>query len=208
MRRLRVPSVALTLIMVFAVLYGCALLNRDPIASFNATPTTGPSPLLVEINASSSIDPDGDVLTYAWEFGDGSFGNGMAVMHTYVAEGQYVIRLTATDSQGKHGTTVQTIWVVQSSDLPQAIFTASPSSGGTPLTAAFNAAASTDPNGTIMTYMWSYGDGSTGSGVSVLHTYAAEGAYTATLTITDNDGFTDTMSMLIVVIDGGQGGCS
>ena len=207
-RRLRVLSVGLTLIMAFAILYGCALFNRAPIASFNVVPTTGPSPLLVEVNASSSIDPDGDTLIYAWDFDDGSFGSGVALTHTYTADGQYTIRLTVTDSQGQQGTTVQTIWIIQPSDLPEASFTASPSSGGTPLTAAFNAAASTDPNGTIVTYRWSYGDGSTGSGVSVLHTYAVEGTYMATLTVTDDEGFSDTMSMLIVVIDGGQGGCS
>ncbi len=208
MRRLRVLSVGLTLIMVFAVLYGCALFNRAPIASFNVVPTTGSSPLLVEVNASSSIDPDDDILTFAWDFGDGSFGSGVMLTHTYTDNGQYTIQLTVTDSQGQQGTTAQTIWVIQPSDLPEAIFTASPSSGGTPLTAAFNAAASSDPNGTIMTYMWSYGDGSTGSGVSVLHTYAVEGTYMATLTVTDDEGFSNTMSMLIVVIDGGQGGCS
>lgn len=208
MRKLRVLAVGLTLIMVFAVLYGCALFNRAPIAYFNVVPTTGSSPLFVEVNASSSIDPDGDILTYAWDFSDGAFGSGVTLTHTYTVDGQYTIRLTVTDSQGQQGTTAQTIWVIQPSDLPEASFTASPSSGGTPLTAAFNAAASTDPNGTIMTYLWSYGDGSTGSGVSVLHTYAAEGTYMATLTVTDDEGFSDTTSMLIVVIDGGQGGCS
>ena len=208
MRTLRILSVGLALIVIFATLYGCALFNRAPIASFNVAPTTGPSPLFVEVNASSSIDPDGDILTYTWDFGDGSFGSGATQTHTYEADGQHTIRLTVTDSQGQQGTSAQTIWVIQPSNLPEASFTASPSSGGTPLTAAFNAAASTDPNGIIMTYMWSYGDGSTGSGVSVLHTYAAEGTYKATLTVTDDEGFSDSMSMVIVVIDGGQGGCS
>ena len=207
MRRLRVLSVGLTLIMVLAILYGCALSNRAPIASFNVVPTNGPSPLFVEVNASSSIDPDSDLLIYAWDFGDGSFGSGVTLTHTYAADGQYTIRLTVTDSQGQQGMTAQTIWVIQPSDLPEASFMPSPSSGGTPLTVAFNAAASIDPNGTIMTYSWSYGDGSTGSGVSVLHTYSVEGTYTAILTVMDDEGFSDTMSMLIVVIDGGQGGC-
>ncbi|MFC2078965.1 PKD domain-containing protein [Candidatus Bipolaricaulota bacterium] len=208
MRRLRALSAGLALIMVVGALYGCALFNRAPIASFDAVPTTGPSPLSVEVNASSSFDPDGDALTYAWDFGDGTFGSGVAATHTYTADGQYTIRLTVMDSQGQSGTTAQTVWVIQAGNMPEASFTASPSSGGTPLTAAFNAAASTDSNGTIVTYVWSYGDGSTGSGVSVVHTYATEGSYTCTLTVTDDEGFSDAMSMLIVVIDGGQGGCT
>ena len=143
MRTLRILSVGLALIVMFATLYGCALFNRAPIASFNVAPTTGPSPLFVEVNASSSIDPDGDILTYTWDFGDGSFGSGATQTHTYEADGQHTIRLTVTDSQGQQGTSAQTIWVIQPSNLPEASFTASPSSGGTPLTAAFNAAAST-----------------------------------------------------------------
>ncbi|MEE8593664.1 MAG: hypothetical protein V3T03_06015, partial [Candidatus Bipolaricaulota bacterium] len=62
MRTLRILSLGLALIVIFATLYGCALFNRAPIASFNVAPTTGPSPLFVEVNASSSIDPDGDIL--------------------------------------------------------------------------------------------------------------------------------------------------
>lgn len=58
-----------------------------------------------------------------------------------------------------------------------------------------------------MSYHWAFGDGVTATGVSPLHTYAAEGSYTAMLTVTDDDGLSDTMTMVIVVIDSGQGGC-
>lgn len=206
MQRFRVLAAMFVMGSVFAALVGCTLLNSAPIASFDAT--TGSAPLVVQVNAATSFDPDGDSLTFAWDFGDGTFGAGISAAHTYPAIGQYVIKLTATDSQGQQSTTVQTIWVIEVSDLPEANFTASPSSGGTPLTVAFNAASSTDPNGSIKTYTWSYGDGGTGEGVSVIHSYAIEGTYTAILTVTDDEGLSDTMSMLIVVINGGQGGCS
>ena len=208
MRRLQRLATVLVMSGVLAALYGCTLLNSVPIASFGATPTTGPAPLVVQVNAGTSLDPDGDSLTFSWNFGDGTFGAGITGSHTYSATGQYVITLTATDSQGQQSSAMQTIWVIEASDLPEASFTASPSSGGTPLTVAFNAAASSVPNGSIVSYTWAYGDGSTGSGVSVIHSYAFEGTYTATLTVTDDQGFSDTMSMLIVVVNGGQGGCS
>lgn len=208
MRCIRGLAAVLVMILVFTALFGCALFNSAPIASFVATPSTGSTPLVVQVNASTSIDPDGDNLTFAWDFGDGSFGAGTSAAHTYATPGQYVLKLTATDSQGQQSSAVQTIWVIEATDLPEASFSASPSSGGTPLTVAFNAAASSDPNGSIKSYLWTYGDGSTGSGVSVIHSYVSEGTYMATLTVKDDEGFTDTMSMLIVVIDGGQGGCS
>ncbi|MCK5828113.1 PKD domain-containing protein [Candidatus Bipolaricaulota bacterium] len=208
MRRLQRLTMVLVMSGVLAALYGCTLLNSVPIASFDVTPTTGPAPLVVQVNAGTSLDPDGDSLTFSWDFGDGTFGAGATGSHTYLATGQYAITLTATDFQGQQSSAVQTIWVIEASDLPEASFTASPSSGGTPLTVSFNAAASGVANGSIVSYTWSYGDGSTGSGVSVIHSYAFEGTYTATLTVTDDQGFSDTMSLLIVVISGGQGGCS
>ena len=208
MRRLQRLTMVLVMSGVLAALYSCTLLNNAPIASFDATPTTGPAPLVVQVNAGTSLDPDGDSLIFSWDFGDHTFGAGTAGAHTYSATGQYVITLTTTDSQGEQSSAVQTIWVIEASDLPEASFTVSPSSGGTPLTVALNAAASSASNGSVVSYTWSYGDGSTGSGVSVIHSYAFEGTYTATLTVKDDQGFSDTMSMLIVVISGGQGGCS
>ena len=54
----------------------------------------------------------------------------------------------------------------------------------------FDAGASTDPDGTIATYAWSFGDNSTGTGRTTSHTYSAVGTYTARLTVTDNAGAT------------------
>ena len=194
--------------LLLLALIGCSFFNGAPIASFNATPTTGSAPLVVQVNAASSLDPDGDVLTFSWDFGDGTVGSGVSASHPYSTSGQYEIELTVTDLLGQQSSVSQTIWVIEASEFPEASFSASPSSGGTPLTVAFNAAASSAVNGSIATYSWTYGDGGTGSGVSVIHSYAYEGTYTATLTVTDDEGLADTMSLLIVVINGGQGGCS
>ena len=64
--------------------------------------------------------------------------------------------------------------------------------GATGLTASFNGSGSSDPDGSVTGYAWNFGDGSTGSGVTPSHTYAAAGTYTAQLTVTDNQGATGT----------------
>jgi fibronectin type 3 domain-containing protein len=85
--------------------------NDPPVASFTATPPSGPAPLAVSFNASASSDVDGTISTYAWNFGDGNFGSGITVSHTYNATGNYTAVLTVTDNLGANGTHQVTISV-------------------------------------------------------------------------------------------------
>jgi hypothetical protein len=66
-------------------------------------------------------------------------------------------------------------------------------------TVAFSAAASIDPNGSVVSYEWSFGDGTTGAGVNASHTYTQDGIYSVSVSITDNDGLTDTVTTTITV---------
>ena len=86
---------------------------------------------------------------------------------------------------------------------PTASFTANPISGYAPVAVSFNASSSSDPDGTIVSYSWAFGDGATGTGVSPSHTYTSAGTYTVRLTVTDN-GITaerDSTSMTITALD-------
>lgn len=85
---------------------------------------------------------------------------------------------------------------------PTAAFAATPANGQAPLTVAFDAAASSDPDGSITGYAWTFGDGATGSGPTTSHTYQAAGGYTATLTVTDNRGATGQTTREITVTSG------
>ncbi|HAK96653.1 MAG TPA: hypothetical protein DCM87_17090, partial [Planctomycetes bacterium] len=120
---------------------------------------------------------------------------GMDVVHTYTDVGTYVATVTVADDMGDTGTAGVTI----TADLaPTAVISVAPLVGRAPLEVTFSAAGSSD-DGTITGYEWDFGDGATASGVDAVHTYAAEGEYTATLTVTDNFGSTGTASVTITV---------
>ena len=88
-----------------------------------------------------------------------------------------------------------------SNSPPNAVATANPSSGPAPLSVTFYASGSSDPDaGNVLTYSWNFGDGTpAASGVSVTHTYSAQGAYAATLTVNDGKGGTDSATVNIAV---------
>ena len=81
--------------------------NVIPIASFTASAAGGTASL----NASGSIDPDGSIAQYQWDFGDGSTGSGVNISHPYTQSGTYTITLSITDNSGARTKTFQKLTV-------------------------------------------------------------------------------------------------
>lgn len=74
--------------------------NTPPLAVAAASPTSGPAPLDVVFDGSSSTDADGAIVSYQWAFGDGAFATGATAQHTYLSSGTYTATLTVTDDRG------------------------------------------------------------------------------------------------------------
>ena len=165
--------------------------NVLPTAAFTSNSTN----LNATFNAGGSTDSDGTIVGYAWTFGDGTTGTGVAPTHTYATANTYTVSLTVTDNSGGTNTISHPITVSAANVLPTAAFT----SNSTNLNATFNAGGSTDTDGTIVGYAWMFGDGTTGTGVAPTHTYATANTYTVSLTVTDNSGGTNTISHPITV---------
>jgi PKD repeat protein len=85
---------------------------------------------------------------------------------------------------------------------PVASFTVSPTSGDAPLTVTFDAAASSDPDGSITSYDWAFGDGGASTGVTTSHVFAAAGTFTVTLTVRDDDGAAGAATRNVTVSGG------
>ncbi len=176
--------------------------HKAPIASFTFTPATGVVPLHVAFDGSASSDPDGTIVGYSWDFGDGQQGSGAKVSHTYSTPGTYTVTLNVTDNDGDMNSTTQTL-TAKVNQPPTAVFTLTPTTGIVPLHVTCDASASSDPDDSIVGYAWDFGDGQHGSGVNVTHTYSTAGSYTLTLTVTDSGGLTGSISHTLSVSSGG-----
>jgi len=173
--------------------------NRPPVANFTEPAHTVYSSENIHFDASESHDPDGTIVSYSWDFGDGNTATGVSVSHSYAASGEYTVTLTVTDDDG--ATDIITATKTVKNRAPVASFTETAEVVDTEETISFDASDSSDPDGTIVDYLWDFGDGTEGSGVSVQHAYSQDGTYTVTLTVTDNDGATDTTEATKTVLN-------
>ena len=143
---------------------------------------------------STSSDPDGSIASNSWTFGDGVTSAAQSPSHTYAAAGTYTVTLTVTDNQGATSSVSHSVTVSAPNQPPTAAFTSSCSM----LTCAFTNTSS-DPDGSIASSAWSFGDGGSSGAQNPSHTYGAGGTYTVTLTVTDNQGATSSTSQSVTI---------
>jgi thiol-disulfide isomerase/thioredoxin len=117
-RRLNATAGLVAVLSIALLVSGCIEINRPPIASFDRTPFAGDAPLAVFFDASASVDPDGEVSAYTWDFGDGSTDSGVTVTHTYTRSGTYEVTLTVVDGRGKEASAIRAISVSAPTEEP------------------------------------------------------------------------------------------
>jgi PKD repeat protein len=162
--------------------------NLSPVADA-AGPYSGTEGEAISFDGSGSVDSDGTIVSYLWDFGDGETSTDQNPMHVYEQDGTYQVTLTVTDDDSAEDS--DTTQAIVADTQPLASFSASPTSGITPLTVTFTD-SSTSYDG-IVSWLWDFGDGGTSSNKNPTHTYT-QGRYTVTLTITESDGDTDTLT--------------
>ena len=157
--------------------------NHPPSAYLTISPSSGPPPLTVTLDASASRDADGSIATYQWDFGSGVTANGRTVEHTYTETGVFVVRLTVADDDG--ATAYGSGRIVVNSP-PLARIVADPVDGKAPVMVAFDAMESADEDGEIVSYEWDFDGADRASGATAEYTFAEPGVYEVRLTVTDD----------------------
>ncbi|MFC2082438.1 PKD domain-containing protein [Candidatus Bipolaricaulota bacterium] len=180
-----------------------------PIASFQISPPEpGPGDVIVA-NGTSSLDLDGLIESFAWDFdGDGSTDSTAPIAeHTFALAGVYTLTLTVTDNDGNSDSATKTIEVgSQPAALagvipPIADFAYLPAEPGPGDVILFNATLSSDLDGQIVSYAWDFnGDGEADSSAAIVdYSFAEDGAYDVSLTVTDDSGSSDTLTLQVVI---------
>lgn len=163
------------------------VINTTPTVSIN--PISGPKKNQPISFSAYAVDANGDVLTYAWDFGDGTTSVEEKPVHTYIKSGTFTVTLVVNDGE------VDSI----SSTYPVTIINTMPVANGAgayegvkgvPVT--FDASASTDAEHDTLSYRWDFGDGTSGTGVSPSHTYSKGGRFKVKLVV--NDGEVDSLT--------------
>jgi len=187
--------------------------SHPPVADFIYAPDRPHANDPVFFDASSSSDPDGEIVSYSWDFdGDGEEdATGKAASYVFIAAGGHEVSLTVTDDDGNTDAITKTIevspaptgGVTRGFQPPIADFSYTPGNPSANDPVLFDASSSSDPDGEIVSYAWDFdGDGSVDStDVSTEYTFPSSGSYEVSLTVTDNDRNTDTVTYTIEVGD-------
>ncbi len=143
----------------------------------------------------ASMDSDGEIVAYDWDFGDGQSSAQANPVHTYSSAGSYTVNLTVTDNDGMTSSVEKLVVVNDGSNAPVASFNYAIAQNTVTFTDG-----SSDSDGSITAWQWTFGDGNSSAQANPQHTYSSAGTYTVILTVTDNDGNTDSASAVIQIL--------
>ena len=178
-------------------IYLLSITTSEPPTANAGLDVAGTEDQSVTFDGSGSNDPEGDPLTYVWDFGDGNNieTSNPVVSHTYAHGGSFPVNLTVLDGSGNNATDTVMALVSEVNDTPIAE-ASGPYTGVAGQSVVLDASASSDfdnldataANDQVLEYTWDFGDGTppiVTSDATSDHTYAAVGQYTVTLTVSD-----------------------
>jgi len=139
-----------------------------------------------------SNDADGNIVAWRWDMGDGGIIDLRNHTHAYVEAGMYNITLTVWDDDGGNASKTKQI-IINENEPPDAVFVVDSNTANVGDKIEFHD-ASIDIDGEVVSWNWSFGDGSTSNERNPVHVYKHKGDYTVTLTVKDDDGAVSSYS--------------
>ena len=141
----------------------------------------------------ASTPGSGTITGWSWSFGDGGSSTSQNPLHSYSTPGIYTVTLSVTADDGGADSEIKTEYITVTSPVvnPTADFSGTPTAGDATLAVSFSD-ASTPGSGNVTGWSWSFGDGGSSTSQNPLHSYSTPGIYTVTLSVTADDGGSDS----------------
>lgn len=192
-------------VLFFTFILGCGDKHKEknhaPVAGAGG-PYAGAEDFPLELDGSRSDDADNDSLVYTWDFGDGTKGEGVKPLHIYTEDGNFSVCLTVSDGQSISSPSCTTAAIFDTDlNFPPVAQAGEDKVVDLGAEAVFDGSSSYDFDGEIASYSWDFGDGVSGEGAVVTHTYMDFGTYTAVLTVADDKGAQTADTLLVAVVD-------
>ncbi len=158
----------------------------DPLANFTAANSSGCGPLTVNFTDNST-----DAVAWNWNFSDGSTSTDQNPTHQFINQGPYNVSLIVTDMNGCTDTLTNSDMVMVTGSIPGLEITST--AGCDSLVVQFNDIST--PAGSVLSWNWDFGDGTSSTQQNPIHIYQNAGAYDVSITITDDAGCTNSNLM-------------
>jgi len=178
--------------------YRLIVVNTPPVAEIVPIPRIAPMQE-ISLDGSLSYDRDGKIQSAVWDLGDGSpVKKGLKIKHAYKNPGRYNVILTITDDTNTANNTTTATQIIAVNFPPE------PNAGKNILacnqTVSFTGTASSDADQDMLNYFWDFGDGTSGGGVDIAHTYQIPGIYPVTLKVDDGMGLSNSQKFVVIKV--------
>ena len=173
-----------------------------PVADFYFTPDGGTIEDVVQFE-DKSVDDDGYIASWSWDFGDGRDSSRSEPDHQFSDHGVHYVTLAVEDNDGNQDSVTKQVTVVNLS--PTAEFSASTTSARVGDEIRFTDGSS-DPEGKPLQYDWDFGDGSSSGERSPVHEFGEAGTFTVELTVTDDDGASESANVSVMIEEAARRG--
>lgn len=179
--------------------------NLPPKAAIIGGDRTASVGEAVTFDGRGSTDPEGELESLSWDFGDAAKSKEALATHTYSAPGDLTVTLTATDKSGQTDVASVKVTVTgKAGNKPPLPVLTGPVQISVGKSGDYDASASTDPDGKVQSFTWSFGDGATATGAKASHAWATQGTYNLAVVVTDDGGATATAKLSVMVLPGGN----
>lgn len=174
--------------------------NAPPVPSFTIPERPISVSEVAVLDGSASVDADGQILSYIWDFGDGAIGEGPVANYAWTQPGEFTVTLSVEDDSGTD-TALQSVSMVVRVDAAP-VANAGPDQLVSTSEVMFDGGQSQDPDGAVTEWLWDFGDGKTAMGQQVTHAFLRAGVYTVALRVRDDSGAplnVDRDTMLVTI---------